>query len=755
MEDLQQRSWYQVKHLFDELETPAPELFTEALEKSLQTLVVTRNSELQISILLFMQEYGNELFSTRRHLRHFMKCCDHLLRNPSGSDVVVQAVVLSTMTCVLISCDCIRAFPRMFEGFVGVLLKYTGDTEATDSYIRKTACECLRELEQCYPHLLMDSSVHMSILAPLVIHFQRRNAKHPPEKDLVEHVFCQRESAELALHCALWGQVGLADLCIAELSCAFSSYVSLLLLFVRHAVVLAMDILDEGYFIYSVTASDQPTTTFHIPKGTVIVSEGRIWSEYPQSQKVARAAFDSSNLFLWSGTGVDSNNLMNRLRHSVGPSSNASSSRKTLDIADVASMVVRRFVGLVLGHVTTLHMFNRVELHRILLILGPLFGSTQENGLTFHLHRLTSSGKPIFRHMSLIHEMVDNGNGPLCGAVSSAGNATYVRFNLVVQHLYQHYTSTPSMQAVCVSWLLGLVRQDKISDDLLCYFSSVRRTWADRRPSVFSCVAACACAMFDVMLSIKREAKKCAVLNEADDIMELAAWTDCFSDAALFSPSSTVQRIVCRLLLQVANEETGKSAMSFAIRLLLKHSITSEFCHGLGVNGHVHRCRLIEMFVQFTSACIASLYKQKTLKEVEHFVAQQLDPIVQYVASSATISLMPLLLPLICYLFTQPRIDIKLLISTLVQFVHRCCDQSQERYSFVALSNDVGGEFHAATGIDETDTTTWATGNAILHCCRTLAQHRSRKSPTHACTTACVCKWLKRKFLQLCLCVFL
>ena len=58
-------SWYQVKHLFDDLQWEAPELYAEALDKSLRTLIYTKNQRLQISILVFLQEYAEPLFFDR------------------------------------------------------------------------------------------------------------------------------------------------------------------------------------------------------------------------------------------------------------------------------------------------------------------------------------------------------------------------------------------------------------------------------------------------------------------------------------------------------------------------------------------------------------------------------------------------------------------------------------------------------------------------------------------------------------------
>ena len=435
-------SWYQVKLLFDDLEdTPAPELYAEALERALRALAGTQSASLCVSILLFIQENATALFDTVSALRKFMQCSEHLVVGlTDAGDCAVRGLALETMTVVLVDCDAITRFRRLFEGFVEMLVRLTvpasnmsgrnlgsnaplsrNTTALPPPFVRKTACECLQQLELCYPYVLSASSVHAMVLAPLqeliqpAVSMRQANAEsHAISRPSNTEAGSQKPATASRdrVECALWGTSTLYDLCLRELSNAAAAYILLFVLLLKRAVSAALDLAECGQSIASIklemaakswraSKPSGPTANvsgFRVPAETVIHGQSRQQKtnrqseptnvESGSSERTATYAFSSSHCYFSACTERGQFHPCQRMQNCVreptplrdtknhatgkpGKPGNVAQFKQGVAMSLLRNASIRRCLTAVLTQASTHHMWVRMELLDALFSLHP------------------------------------------------------------------------------------------------------------------------------------------------------------------------------------------------------------------------------------------------------------------------------------------------------------------------------------------------------------------------------------------------
>ena len=133
------------------------------LQRSMLALLNGGDVGLKLAVLVLVEENVQPIFTNQRsstsRLKQWYRCIEHV-REQRTAPCVVQDQALVSLTAAMIEADALHACQPLFEGFMARLRLATFPTNDTATRsTRRIACECLRELELCYPGLL----------APLVV----------------------------------------------------------------------------------------------------------------------------------------------------------------------------------------------------------------------------------------------------------------------------------------------------------------------------------------------------------------------------------------------------------------------------------------------------------------------------------------------------------------------------------------------------------------------------------------------------------
>ena len=114
---------------------------------------------------------GEELFArTCQVLSSIVQAADH----SHPGTLALKGHVLTTLVSLMVSCRAIFEDQSLLESWVDLLLSLVERVGSlADSQLRATACDCLRELETCYPGVLYGKFGHLAQLA----HLERTHAK--------------------------------------------------------------------------------------------------------------------------------------------------------------------------------------------------------------------------------------------------------------------------------------------------------------------------------------------------------------------------------------------------------------------------------------------------------------------------------------------------------------------------------------------------------------------------------------------------
>uniref|UniRef100_A0A2P2IM07 AP5B1 middle domain-containing protein n=1 Tax=Rhizophora mucronata TaxID=61149 RepID=A0A2P2IM07_RHIMU len=143
----------------------SPHLIPALLDQAFVSLL-KKDFPLKLPLLLFLEEFAQTFFTNEDSLERLVETLRAALHAPPDGVTITylfKEQFLVSTTSVLVSLDVLALFrPRCTESLVELLLTVINrPNHGPDRQTRAVACECLRELEKCYPCLLSEVAGHV------------------------------------------------------------------------------------------------------------------------------------------------------------------------------------------------------------------------------------------------------------------------------------------------------------------------------------------------------------------------------------------------------------------------------------------------------------------------------------------------------------------------------------------------------------------------------------------------------------------
>ncbi|WCJ28552.1 AP-5 complex subunit beta-1 [Euphorbia peplus] len=145
--------------------TAVPHFLPALIDQALSFLL-RKDFPSKIPLLIFLDEFAETLFTNESHLDCLLDALRAVIQAPLDGiaiTLLLKEQFMVSATSIYVSIDAICKFPyRYTEGLVELLLTVIHrPNHGLDRHTRGIACECLRELEKCYPCLLSGVAGHL------------------------------------------------------------------------------------------------------------------------------------------------------------------------------------------------------------------------------------------------------------------------------------------------------------------------------------------------------------------------------------------------------------------------------------------------------------------------------------------------------------------------------------------------------------------------------------------------------------------
>ncbi|CAK7326069.1 unnamed protein product [Dovyalis caffra] len=130
------------------------------------TSLLKKDFPSKLALLLFLEEFSETFFTHETHLNRLLESLRSVIQSPLDGLAITynlkEQFMVST-TSIFITVNALEKFhARFVEGLVELLvLVINRPNHSMDRQTRAIACECLRELEKCWPCLLSNMAGHL------------------------------------------------------------------------------------------------------------------------------------------------------------------------------------------------------------------------------------------------------------------------------------------------------------------------------------------------------------------------------------------------------------------------------------------------------------------------------------------------------------------------------------------------------------------------------------------------------------------
>jgi uncharacterized membrane protein YgcG len=115
----------------------------------------------KIQLLGLLHEYDALLLDNSTRLEHVLATLLAMLVRGSATNYIFKGEVLITTTAIMVQHEFLTTQPKSLARFIDTLLRLVQSTNGSDPLYRRTACQCLHELELSFPGLLARKLGHL------------------------------------------------------------------------------------------------------------------------------------------------------------------------------------------------------------------------------------------------------------------------------------------------------------------------------------------------------------------------------------------------------------------------------------------------------------------------------------------------------------------------------------------------------------------------------------------------------------------
>ncbi|XP_074641546.1 AP-5 complex subunit beta-1-like [Tubulanus polymorphus] len=131
----------------------------------------------KVHLLSLLQEYGTTLLPNKDSVEQTVASLqDIFTQNRDTSSTMFRSQLLITITCILTAGEFLEQLPLLFKSFVDILLDVVSRVnQPAAAALRGNACQCLQEMEVCYPGILCSKIDHFYQMCQLETTFMCHN----------------------------------------------------------------------------------------------------------------------------------------------------------------------------------------------------------------------------------------------------------------------------------------------------------------------------------------------------------------------------------------------------------------------------------------------------------------------------------------------------------------------------------------------------------------------------------------------------